>query len=192
MTHIPALMVFSCPVVSVYATPMDCSTPGLSVPHRLPKFPQVHVHCIGDAIQPSHPLTSSHLLSIFRSIRDFSNEPAVHIRWPKYWSFSFSISPSSKYLGLISLKIDWFGHLAVQGTFRSLILGRCLRAKYVVQMREGLKNFRMFPSWSISILWLWIFWFSDKHLKIIMYIFNTAYFSGFSASMCFTLLSQQK
>ena len=92
---------------------------GLPVPHHLLEFAQVHVHWIGDAVQPSHPLmSSSPSASIFPSIRDFSNQSSVHIRWPKYWSFS--ISPSSEYSELISLKIDWFD-LAVQGTFRSLL-----------------------------------------------------------------------
>ena len=86
--------------------PMDCSTPGLSVPHHLPKFAQVHVCCISDAIQPSHPLTPLLLLlSIFPSIRDFPNESAVHIRWPKYWSFSFSISPSGNIQGWCPLRL---------------------------------------------------------------------------------------
>ena len=98
---------------------MDCSTPELPVPHHLLKLAQVHVHCVGDAIQPSHlwhPLLL--LSSIFPSIRDFSNQLAVHIRQPKYWSFS--MSPSNKYSGLISLKVDWFDLFAVQGTLRSL------------------------------------------------------------------------
>ena len=83
----------SCPTL---CNSMHCSTPGLPVPHHLPKFAQVHVHCIGDTIQPSQPLTpSSPLPSIFPSIRDFSNESAVPVRWPKYWSFSPSISPSN-------------------------------------------------------------------------------------------------
>ena len=100
---------------------MDCSTLDLPVPHHLPKFAQVHVHWIGDATQPPHHLTPFFLLpSIFPSIRDFSKEPSVHIRWPKYWSFSFSISRSNEYLGSISLKIDQFD-LAVQGTLRSLL-----------------------------------------------------------------------
>ena len=102
--------------------PMDCSTPRLPVPHHLPKFAQVHVHYFGDAIQPSHPLTPSFLLpSIFPSIKDFSNELSVCIRWPNYWSFNFSISPSSRYSGLISHKIDWFDPLAIQRTFRRLL-----------------------------------------------------------------------
>ena len=74
--------------------PMDCSTPGLPVPHHLPKFAQVHIHCIIDAIQPSHPLTpSSSALSLSQHQGLFK---WIHIRWPKYWSFSFSISPSSE------------------------------------------------------------------------------------------------
>ena len=100
---------------------MDCSTPGLPVPHNLPEFAQVHVHCTGDAVQPFHRLTRSSpsALSLFQH-RDFSNESSVPIRWPKYWSFSFSISPSSEYSASISLKIDWFD-LAVQETLRSLL-----------------------------------------------------------------------
>ena len=83
---------------------MDCSTPGLPVPHHLLRFAQIHVHCIGDAIQPSHPLMrSAPLPSVFPSIMDFSNESALHITWPKYWSFI--ISPSNKYSGLISFRI---------------------------------------------------------------------------------------
>ena len=77
--------------------PMDCSTPGLPVHHQLPEFTQTHVQWVSDAIQPSHPLSSLLLLpSIFPSIRVFSNESALCIRWPKYWSFSFSISPSNE------------------------------------------------------------------------------------------------
>ena len=102
---------------------MDCSTTGLSVPHHLPKFAQVHVYCIGDAIQPSHLLPS-----IFPKIRVFFSESAVCIRWPKYWSFSFSISSSYEYSGLISCKIDWFDLLAVQGNLKSLLQHHSLKA----------------------------------------------------------------
>ena len=85
--------------------PMDCSTPGSSVLHYLPKFAQVHVHWVGDAIWSSCPLLPLFLLpSIFPSIRVFYNELALCIRWPKYWSFSFSISPCNKYSGLIFLR----------------------------------------------------------------------------------------
>ena len=87
--------------------PVDCSTPGFPVHHQLPELAQTHVHRVGDAIQPSHLLLSLLLLpSIFPSIRVFSNESVLHIRWPKYWSFSFSVSPSNEYLGLISFGID--------------------------------------------------------------------------------------
>ena len=110
-----------CSVVQSFPTlhnSMDCSMPDFPVPHHLPEFAQVHVHCIGDAIQPSHPLMPSSPSALdFLSVRDFSNESSVCIRWPKYWSFSFSMSPSSEYSGLISLKIDWFDLLAIQGTF---------------------------------------------------------------------------
>ena len=101
--------------------PIDCSTPGFPVYHQLPEFAQIHVHCIGDAIQPSHPLSSPSPPSIFPSIRGFSNESALRIRWPKYWSFSFSICPSNEYSGLISFRMDWLDLLAVQGTFKSLL-----------------------------------------------------------------------
>ena len=101
---------------------MDCSTPGLPVCHQLPELAQTHVHQVSDAIQPSHPLSSpSPPASIFPSIRVFSSESVLRIRWPKYWSFSFSISPSNEYSGLISFRIDWFDLLAVQVTLKSLL-----------------------------------------------------------------------
>ena len=85
---------------------MDCSTPGFPVLHCLPEFAQIHVHQVGDAIQPSHPpFLPSPLALNLPSNRDFSNEFALCIRWPKYWSFSFSISPSNEYSGLIYLGI---------------------------------------------------------------------------------------
>ena len=90
--------------------------------HRLPKFAQTHVHWVRDAIQPSHPLLPLLLLSsVFPSIRVFFKESALHIRWPKYWSFSFSIIPSNEYSRLISFRIDWYDLLAVQGTLKSLL-----------------------------------------------------------------------
>ena len=106
----------SCPTL---CNPIACSTPGLPVHHQLPELAQTYVHQVGDAIQPSHPLSSpSPPARIFPSIRIFSSESAVHIRWPKYQSFSFSIGSFSKYSGLISFKIDWFDILAVQGTLQ--------------------------------------------------------------------------
>ena len=101
---------------------MDCSTPGSSVLYCLLEFAQIHVHWVGDAIQPSHPPLPLLLLpSIFPSIRVFSNESAPCIKWPYYWSFSFSNSPSNEYSGLISFRIDWFDLLTVQGTLKSLL-----------------------------------------------------------------------
>ena len=99
--------------------PMDCSTPGFPVLHHLLELAQTHVQ-VGDAIQPSHPLLSLLLpSSIFPSSKVFSNELALCIRWPKYWSFS--ISASNKYSGLISFRIDWFDLLEFQVTLRSLL-----------------------------------------------------------------------
>ena len=102
--------------------PMNCSTPGFPVLHYLPEFAQTHVHWTSGAIQPSYPLSSLLLLpSIFPSIGVFSNESALHIMWPEYWSISFSTSPSSEYSGLIFFRIGWFDLLAAQGTPKSLL-----------------------------------------------------------------------
>ena len=96
--------------------------PGFPVHHQPPELAQTHVHRVGDAIQPSHPLLSPSPPAFnFPSIRVFSNESAFRIRWPKYWNFSFSISPSSEYSGLISFRMDWLDLLAVQGTLKSLL-----------------------------------------------------------------------
>ena len=90
--------------------------PGFPIHHQLPKLAQTHVHQVNDAILPSHPLSSP-------SPRAFnlSNEAVLRIRWPKYWSFSFSIIPSNEYSGLIYFRMDWLDVLAVQGTLRSLL-----------------------------------------------------------------------
>ena len=90
--------------------------------HQFPELTQNLVHCVGDSIQPSDPLLSLLLLppSIFHSIR-VSSESVLCIRWPKFWSFSFSISPSNEYSRLISFRIDWFDFLSVQGTLKSLL-----------------------------------------------------------------------
>ena len=101
--------------------PMDFSTLGFFVLHYLLEFAQTHVHWVSDAIQLSHPLSPHILLpSVFPSIRVFSNESVLRIRWPKYWNFSFSISPSNEHSGLISFRIDWFASPAFQGTLHSL------------------------------------------------------------------------
>jgi len=101
---------------------MNHSTPGLPVHHQLPEFTQTHVHRVSDAIQTSNPLLSpSPPAPIPPSIRVFSNESTLRMRWPKYWSFSFSISPSNEHPGLISFRMDWLDLLAVQGTLKSLL-----------------------------------------------------------------------
>ena len=108
---------------------MDCSTPGFPVYHQLTELAQTHIHELGDAF--NHLILHRPLLllpSIFPSIRVFSNESVLFIRWPKYWSFSFSISPSNEYSGPISFRIDWFDLLAVQGTLKSLFQHRSSKA----------------------------------------------------------------
>ena len=101
---------------------MDCSTPGFPVHHQLPELAQTHVHRVGDAIQPSHPLSSPspHAFSLPQH-PGLSIELALCIRWPKYWRLSFNISPSNEYSGLIAFRIDWFDLLAVQWTLKSLL-----------------------------------------------------------------------
>ena len=102
--------------------PMNHSTPGLPVHHQLPEFTQIHVHRVGDAIQPSHPLLSpSPPAPVPPSIMVFPNESTLCMRWLKYWSFSFSISPSKEHPGLISFRMDWLDLLAVQRTLKSLL-----------------------------------------------------------------------
>ena len=126
----------SCPTLCDH---MDCSTPGLPVHHQLPEFTQTHVH---ELVMPSNHLILCHPLlllpSIFPSISVFSSESALHIRWSKYWCFSFSISTSNEYSGLISFRMDWFDLLTVQGTLKSLVA--TLRA---VEMLEQNQRFRV-------------------------------------------------
>ena len=101
---------------------MDSSMQGFPVLHYLLELARTHVHWVDDVIPPSHPLSPRlPVPSVFPGIRVSSNEPALHIRWPKYWSFSFSISPSNEYSGMISFKTDWFDFLAVQGTLKRLL-----------------------------------------------------------------------
>ena len=107
---------------------MDCSTPGFPVHHQLPELAQLI--SIESVMPSNHLILCCPLLLqplIFPSLRVFSKESVLHIRWPKYWSFSFSISPSNEYSALISFRIDWF-HLAVQGTLKSLLQHHSSRA----------------------------------------------------------------
>ena len=125
---------------------MDCSTPGFPVFHLLPELAQTHIHWVGDAVQPSYPL--------FLSARAFNLSQdqgllwwvsTLHIRWPKYWNFSFS--PSNEYLGLISFQIDWFDLFADQGTLKSLLQHHsskasilCCSAFFMVQVSYPYKT----------------------------------------------------
>ena len=156
---------FSHPVVPDSFWPTDCSTPSLQVPHHLLKLAQVHVHYIGDAIQPSHhalmPSSPSALnLSQHWGLHQCvicSHQmtlPMCHLFTSDDWSFSVSISPSSKYSGLISLKIDWFDLLAVQGTFRSLLQHHSPKASilwrsafFMVQLSHPLLKIK---GWSVG------------------------------------------
>ena len=113
---------------------MNRSTPGLPVHHQLPEFTQTHVHGVSDAIQPSQPLSFLLLLpSIPPSIRVFSDESTLLMRWPKYWSFSLSINPSNKHPGLISFRMDWLDLLAVQGNLKSLLQHHSSKASILWQ-----------------------------------------------------------
>ena len=113
---------FSCSIMSDFFDPMDCSTPGFPVHHNSQSL--LKFMAIG-SVMPSNLLILYHPLlllpSIFPSIRVFSNESVLCLRWPKYWSFSFSISPSNEYSGLISFRTDWLDLLAVQRTLKSLL-----------------------------------------------------------------------
>ena len=112
------VVVQSLSCVWLFATPW----PGFIVFHYLPEFAQTHVHWITDVIQPSHPLSPPLLPFLNPSHHQiFSNELALHIRWPKNWSFSFSTSPSKEYSWLISFRIDWLDLLAVQGSLKNFL-----------------------------------------------------------------------
>ena len=102
--------------------PMNHSKSGLPVHHQLPESTQTHVHCVGDAIQPSHCLLSPSPPDLNLSQHQgLFNESALLIKWPKDWSFSFNITPSKEHPGLISLRMDWLDLLAAQGTLKSLL-----------------------------------------------------------------------
>ena len=109
----------SCPTL---CDPMNCSTPGLPVHHQLLEFTQTRVHQVSDVIQPSHPRSSPSPPAPNPSQHQgFSNESTLHMTWPKYWSFSFSIIPYKEIPGLISFRMNWLYLLAVQGTLKSLL-----------------------------------------------------------------------
>ena len=115
--------------VQLFATPWTAACQAslsCTISRGLLKLVSIELMMLSNHLILCHPLLS--LTSIFSSIRVFSNESAIHIRWPKYWSFSFSISPSNEYSGLISFRIDWFDLLSVQGTLKSLLQHHRLKA----------------------------------------------------------------
>ena len=123
----------SCPTL---CNPMDCSMQGLPVPHHLLVSAQVNLHCISDVIQPSHLMPSSYsALDLSQQQRLLQRVICSH-QMTKYWSFSFSISPTNEYSRLISLKIDWLDLLAFQGTLKCLL-----------QLQTFSKRFMQFSSW---------------------------------------------
>ena len=125
---------------------MDCSTPGFPVHHQLLELIKTHVHRVADGhLILCHPLLL--LPSIFPSIRVFSNELVLGIKWPKYWSFSFNISPSNEYSGMISFRMEWLDILAVQGTLKSLLQHHSSKASnlwhsafFIVQLSHPYMN----------------------------------------------------
>ena len=121
----------SCPTL---CDPMNRSRPGLPVHHQLPEFTQTHVHRVSDAIDPSHPLLSPSAPapnpSQYQSLFQWST---LRMRWAKYWSFSFSISPSNKHPGLISFRMDWLDLLAVQGTLKSLLQHQISKSSIILR-----------------------------------------------------------
>ena len=111
---------------------MNCSTPGFPALHYVPEYVQTHLHWVDDAIQLSHPLLSPSPPALnFPSIRLFSNESVLCVSWPMYWSFTCSISPSNDYSGMISLRIDRFDLLAVQGTLKRLLQYHTSKAPFL-------------------------------------------------------------
>ena len=139
---------------------MNHSTPGLPVHHQLPEFTQTHAHWVSDAIQPPHPLSFLILLpTIPPSIRVFSSESVLCIRWPKYWSFSFSISSSNEYPRLISFRIDWLDHHVVQGSLKRLLQKHHSEASVLLHLsffRVQLSHPHM-TTWKTIALTRWTF-----------------------------------
>ena len=154
------VVVVCCSVTKLCLTlcnPMDCSMPGFHVLHSLLEFTQTHVH---ESVMPSNRLILCRLLlpvpSVFPSIRVFSNELTLHIRWAKYRSFSFSISPSNEYSGLISFRMNWLGLLAAQGTLKSLLQHHNLQAS-VLQHSAFFMVQLSHPYMTTIALTVWIF-----------------------------------
>ena len=152
---------------------MNCATPGLDVHHQLLKSTHTHVHWVGDAIQPSHPLSSPSppALNLSQHQGLFQWVSSSH-QVPKYWSFSFSISPSSEYSGLISFRMDWLDLLAVQGTLKSLLQHHSSKASvlrystfFIVQLSHPYMT-------TGKIIALTRRTFVDKVMSLLFFFFN--------------------
>ena len=153
---------------------MDCSTPGLPVHHQLPEFTQTHVHWVDDAIQPSHPLS-------FPSPPTFSQSQhqglfkwiSLRVRWPKYWSFSFSINPSNEYSGLISFRIVWSDLLAAQRILKSLLQHHS--SKVSILWHSAFFYCPALMEWKVK-WWDWMPWSSLFECWVLSQVFFTLLF----------------
>ena len=171
---------------------MNRSTPGLPVHHQLSEFTQTHVHQVGDAIQPSHSLSSPSpsAFNLSQGQGLFQQVSSSH-QWPKYWSFSFSISPFNEYLGLISFRMDWFNLPRVQGTLKVLLQHHSSKASilwcsafFIVQLSHpymttgktiGLTRYPGLPCFCYVAYWLGSLINTKKLLKIIVVGSNKSY-----------------
>ena len=155
---------------------MDCSTPGLPVHHQLLELTQTHVHWVGDAIQSSHSLSSPSPPAFNLSQhRVFCKESVLHNRWPKYWGFSFSISPSKEYSGPIPFRIDWFDLLAVQGTLKSLLQHHSPKILFIPLFGQGVGG--SCPLWR-----------SGDTSDLYMLILSSNFALSFTSSKCILLI----
>ena len=147
---------FSLSVMSNSLRPHGLQQTRLPCLHHLPELVQTIVHWVGDAIQPSCSwLSPSPPAFIFPSIRVFSNESVLPIRWPKYWSFSFSISPSKEHPELISFRMNWLDLLAVQGTLKILLQHHSSKAS-ILQCSALFMVQLSHPTWLLEKPWLWL------------------------------------
>ena len=148
-----------------FCDPTDCSMPGFTVLYYFLGFAQTHVHWVSDVKPSNHLILCRPLLllpSIFPSIRVFSNELALCIRWPKYWSFSFSISVSNEYSGLISFRVDWLDLLAVQGILKSLLQHHSSKASILRHLAFFIVQLSWLYDYSPTLMTL-MTWLLEKH-----------------------------
>ena len=152
-----------CSVPKLWLTlcdPVECSTPGFPALHQLLEFAQTQVHWVSDAIQPPHPQSSLLLLTlIFPSIRVFSNESVLHNTWPEYWSFIFSISPSSEHPGLISFRMDRIS-LQSKGLFKSLLQHHSSKASILRHSAFFIVQFSHVKLCVCYVFWIYIFMYN--------------------------------